>query len=53
MLRKEKVENKAHQAQINKLRVDLLVADNQDDKEDATQKLSREKENEIQLLRRS
>ena len=43
LLRKEKVENKAHQAQIKKLQVDLLVADSQPDKRDSTHNMLKEK----------
>ena len=43
LLRKEKVENKSHQAQIKKLQVELLVADSQDDKGATAQKLLTEK----------
>ena len=49
-LRKEKVENRAHQAQIKKLQTYLLLDENQDDKGDGTHKPLQEKEDTIQLL---
>ena len=52
LLRKENVDNKAHQEQIKKLQVDLLVADIQADKGVATQRFLKEKENAIQLLKK-
>ena len=52
LLRKEKVENKSHQTHIKKLQVELLVADSQDDKGATTQKLLKEMENAIQLLKK-
>ena len=50
-LRQEKVENRAHQAQIKKLQEDLLVARGQIDKGEIMKKLLDEKENAIQLLK--
>ena len=52
LLRKEKVEKTAQQTQIKKLQLELLVADSQADKGFSTQKLLKEKENAIQLLKR-
>ena len=52
LLQKEKVENRAHQAQIKKLQVDLLVDDIHEDKGASTQKLLKEKQSAIQLLKR-
>ena len=49
-LRQEKVENKSHQAQINKLQTDLLAAKIQANKGAGIQKLLNEKENGIYLL---
>ena len=49
-LRQEKVENKAHQQQIKKLKGDWLVIDSQADKWAATQNFLNKKENTIQLL---
>ena len=53
LLRQEKVENKSHQTQIKKLQVESLVDDSQAKKGDSSQKLLSEKENAIQLLKRS
>ena len=53
MLRKERVENKAYQTQIKKLQVDLSVADNPGDKGVSTQRLLKDKEGTIQLLKRN
>ena len=51
-LRKEKVEKKSHQAQINKLQTYLLAAEIQADKGAEIQKLLNEKNNSIQLLKK-
>ena len=50
-LRQEKVENRAHQAQIKKLQEDIIAARGQVDKGQGMKKLSDEKENAIQLLK--
>ena len=50
--RKEKVEDKSHQTQIKKIQVKLLVVDSQANKRDSTQKLWKEKENAIKLLKK-
>ena len=52
MLQKERVENKAHLAQIKKLKVYLVIADILGDKGVTTQRLLKEKEGTIQLLKR-
>ena len=46
-LRQERVENKAHQQQINKFQRDLLIVDSKAKKGEATHKLFNEKENTI------
>ena len=51
-LRQEKVENKAHQTQINKLQTKLLATGGQSDKGAGIQRLLDEKEKEIQLLKK-
>ena len=52
MIEKERVENKAHLAQIKKLQVDLSIADRPRDKGVTTQRLQKDKEGTIQLLKR-
>ena len=52
-LRQEKVENRAHQAQIKKLQTDLLLVENEADKGVGTKRLLKEKEDTIQLLKKS
>ena len=47
LLRKEKVENKAHQAHIKNILVDTLVIDNLGDKGTATQSLLKDNEGTI------
>ena len=51
-LRQEKVDNRAHQAQIKNLQTNLLVAKSQEDEGSCIQKLLNEKENAIQLLKK-
>ena len=51
-LRQEKVENRAHLAQIKKLQTYLLLAKNQANKGDGTKILLKEKEDTIQLLKK-
>ena len=52
MLWKERLENKAHQTQIRKLQIDLSIADTPGDKGTATQRILKEKEGMIQLLKK-
>ena len=52
MLQNERAENKAHLAQIKNLKVDLSIADSQGDKGVATQRLLKDKEGTIQLLKK-
>ena len=52
MLRKERVENKAHLEQIKKLKMDLSIAYIPGDKGVSTQRLLKYKEGIIQLLKR-
>ena len=51
-LRKEKVENGSHQAQIKKLPIDFSATERKPDKGSGTQKLLNEKENTIPLLKK-
>ena len=46
------MENRAHQAQIKKLRANLLASRGKDDKGAGMKKLLDEKENVIQLLKK-
>ena len=52
MLWKGRVENKTHLAQIKKLQVDLSIADILGDKGVSTQRLLKDKEGTIQLLKK-
>ena len=52
MLRKERVENKAHLEQIKKLKMDLSIVDIPGDKGVSTQRLIKDKEGTIQLLKK-
>ena len=46
------MKNRAHQSQIKKLQIDLLLAEKQVDKGAGTKKLLKEKEDTIQLLKK-
>ena len=52
LLRKEKVENRAHEVQIKKIQVDILVENIPRDRGVSTQRKLKDKEGTIQLLKK-